>query len=147
MRIFSAIYTTLREITAPPQITPRCVLPTPAPKVKRQPPPKASTVIDLNVQYNTAGKPVSGEFGFHTESKEVDREGAVRYCTEADKQVLRDRGLLGFKKVQAQNENAKALWYAGESVGDAGKSLGLSDSWVEKRFAAFGSALLMERGE
>ena len=71
----------------------------------------------------------------------------MRYCTEYDKQVLRDRGLWGFKKVQAQNEKAKALWFSGDTVAEAADALGLSGSWMEKRYAAFSTALSMERGE
>lgn len=148
MSIFSTISAAFRELTAPPEIRPVCVLPMPAPKLpKAEKPKNVSTVIDTAVVYNKDGKPVSGLFDFHTQSKEADRQGAVRYCTAYDKQELQNRGLWGFKKVQTQNEKAKTLWFSGETVAAAAKSMGLSESWTEKRYAAFGTALSIERGE
>lgn len=147
MTLFKSIRAAIAELTAPPEIRPRCVLPMPAQRIPKAPKRPVSTVIDTDVQYNSAGKPVSGVFDFYVQSKEAERHGAVRYCTEYDKQVLRDRGLWGFKKVQAQNEKAKALWFSGDTVAEAADALGLSGSWMEKRYAAFSTALSMERGE
>jgi hypothetical protein len=125
----------------------RCVLPMPIQKqapaaVKKE--KKPTSVFDIDVQYNDRGNPVSGTFGFYTASVEADRKGAVRYCTGYDLQELQDRGLSGGKKVQAQNERCKALWFSGETVAGAMAEMKLSDSWIEKRFAAFSAALSAE---
>ncbi len=125
----------------------RCVLPMPIQKqapaaVKKE--KKPTSVFDIDVQYNDRGNPVSGTFGFYTASVEADRKGAVRYCTGYDLQELQDRGLSGGKKVQAQNERCKALWFSGETVAAAVSEMKLSDSWIEKRFAAFSAALSAE---
>lgn len=125
----------------------RCVLPMPIQKqapaaVKKE--KKPTSVFDIDVQYNDRGNPVSGTFGFYTASVEADRKGAVRHCTGYDLQELQDRGLSGGKKVQAQNERCKALWFSGETVAGAMAEMKLSDSWIEKRFAAFSAALSAE---
>jgi hypothetical protein len=125
----------------------RCVLPIPVQKqapaaVKKE--KKPTSVFDIDVQYNDRGNPVSGTFGFYTASLEADRKGAVRHCTGYDIQELEGRGLSGGKKVQAQNERCKALWFSGETVAGAMAEMKLSDSWIEKRFAAFSAALSAE---
>lgn len=125
----------------------RSILPLPVQKrapaaVKKE--KKPTSVFDIDVQYNDRGNPVSGTFGFYTASVEADRKGAVRHCTGYDKQELEDRGLSGGNKVQAQNEKCKALWFAGETVAAAMAEMKLSDSWIEKRFAAFSAALSAE---
>ena len=125
----------------------RCVLPMPIQKqalaaVKKE--KKQTSVFDIDVQYNDRGNPVSGTFGFYTASVEADRKGAVRHCTGYDLQELDGRGLGGGKKVQAQNERCKALWFSGETVAAAMAEMRLSDSWIEKRFAAFSAALSAE---
>jgi hypothetical protein len=125
----------------------RSILPLPVQKrapaaVKKE--KKPTSVFDIDVQYNDRGNPVSGTFGFYTASVEADRKGAVRHCTGYDKQELEDRGLSGGNKVQAQNERCKSLWFAGETVTAAMAEMKLSDSWIEKRFAAFSAALSAE---
>jgi len=125
----------------------RSILPLPAQKrapaaVKKE--KKPTSVFDIDVQYNDRGNPVSGTFGFYTASTEADRKGAVRHCTGYDLQELQDRGLSGGNKVQAQNERCKSLWFAGETVAAAMAEMKLSDSWIEKRFAAFSAALSAE---
>ena len=132
----------------------RCVLPMPVQKqtpaaVKKE--KKPTSVFDIDVQYNDRGNPVSGTFGFYTASTEADRKGAVRHCTGYDLQELQDRGLSGGNKVQAQNERCKALWFSGETVAGAMaemklSGMPLSESWIEKRFAAFSAALSAESG-
>lgn len=125
----------------------RCVLPLPVQKsapqaVKKE--KKPTSVFDIDVQYNDRGNPVSGTFGFYTASVEADRKGAVRHCTGYDQRELQDRGLSGGNKVRAQNERCKALWFSGETVAAAMAEMRLSDSWIEKRFAAFSAALSAE---
>lgn len=125
--------------TKPEQVRGICYLPPkPAPKAYVPPPPPTPSIyeIDKDRQF----------FGFHMKEA-ASREGAVKHCTQYDKDALRTRLLWGGKKVVSQNEACKALWYAGESVADACKTIGLSDSWVEKRFAAFGAALSLELRE
>lgn len=139
-----------KDVLAGTEETPirgRSILPLPVQKrapaaVKKE--KKPTSVFDIDVQYNDRGNPVSGTFGFYTASVEADRKGAVRHCTGYDKQELEDRGLSGGNKVQAQNEKCKALWFAGETVAAAMAEMKLSDSWIEKRFAAFSAALSAE---
>ncbi len=140
----------IKDVWNGPEETPirgRSILPIPAQKrapaaVKKE--KKPTSVFDIDVQYNDRGNPVSGTFGFYAASTEADRKGAVRHCTGYDKQELEDRGLSGGNKVQAQNEKCKALWFAGETVAAAMAEMKLSDSWIEKRFAAFSAALSAE---
>ncbi len=140
----------IKDVWAGPEELPirgRSILPLPVQKraqaaVKKE--KKPTSVFDIDVQYNDRGNPVSGTFGFYTASTEADRKGAVRHCTGYDLQELQDRGLSGGNKVQAQNEKCKALWFAGETVAAAMAEMKLSDSWIEKRFAAFSAALSAE---
>ena len=140
----------VKDVWNGPETTPirgRSILPLPVQKrapaaVKKE--KKPTSVFDIDVQYNDRGNPVSGTFGFYTASVEADRKGAVRHCTGYDKQELEDRGLSGGNKVQAQNERCKSLWFAGETVAAAMAEMKLSDSWIEKRFAAFSAALSAE---
>ncbi len=115
-----------------------CVLPAPPEARKRPDAPKVKRegVFTINEETRT--------FGFRDE-KEAAREGAVSTITGNDLHFLRERGLWGGKKVQAQNIAAKLAWHSGETVGECARSLGLSESWVEKRFAAFSAALSDER--
>lgn len=115
-----------------------CVLPAPQESRKRPDAPKVKRegVFTINEETRT--------FGFRDE-KEAAREGAVSTLTGYDLSVLRQRSLWGGKKVQSQNATAKVAWHNGETVGECARSLGLSESWVEKRFAAFSAALSDER--
>lgn len=88
--------------------------------------------------------PERQHFGFHLNSDGTEREGAENWLTGFDKQVIAERDLSGGKKVTAQNERCKTLWCEGETVAQCTKTMRLSGSWVEKRFAAFGAALNQE---
>lgn len=139
------IYRLLTAAPAQPKAV--CVLPPPPPprekgtKAKKEP-----GVYDIEVKYNERGAAVSGTFGF-LDDKEAEREGAVNWLTNYDKAALKERGVWGGKKVVMQNETCKKRWAIGDSVGDCARQMNLSDSWVEKRYAAFGAALSEERGE
>ena len=116
-----------------------CVLPAPpAPRPKAMPAPKVSGVFVENAETRT--------FGFRHE-RETDRAGAVPGLTGYDREILSNRGLWGGRAVIEQNRAAKVAWHNGETVAQCAAVLRKSDSWVEKRFAAFGSALLAEAGE
>lgn len=143
--------TAFREIltyltAAPAQPKGLSVLPPPpAPKEKGKAKEKEPGVYDISVTYNERGAPVSGTFGFR-DDREAEREGAVNWLTNFDKSALQERGVWGGKKVVAQNATCKKRWVLGDNVGDCARYMKLSDSWVEKRFAAFGAALSEEKG-
>lgn len=136
--IWEAITSILRS--SPPANRLLCVLPKPAVRVAK----------------GTAKKPVASiyeidperkHYGFHLESRETEREGAERWLTGLDRAELEQRSLGGGKKVIAENEKAKAAWAGGDTVVECAKTLRLSESWVEKRFAAFSAALSTERSQ
>lgn len=82
-------------------------------------------------------------YGFRMD-KESDRKGAAPHLTGYDVRTLKERGLYGGKQVQAQNITCKRMWHGGESVSGAAAQMRLSESWVEKRFACFSTALSEE---
>ena len=134
MNLFEAIAAIKKPLTR----SEGCVLPMPKPKPVPVQKPKAHTSIyEIDPERN--------HFGFHID-KEAGREGAVKWLTAYDRQTLDERDLWGGKKVQAQNATAKRLWHDGESTAEAARQMRLSESWVEKRFAAFSSALSEEKG-
>lgn len=86
------------------------------------------------------------QFGFRSD-KEASREGAVKWLTNYDKSELQSRSLFGkTKEVFAQNATCKERWALGDSVAECARHMALSDSWIEKRYAAFSTALSSERG-
>lgn len=114
-----------------------CLPPKPItiPKAKTVAPPPVSSMFEIDREKNF--------YGFHMDNPE-SREGAVRHLTEYDKSILKEREAWGKQKVVAQNEIAKGLWYAGESIADACRTMGYSKSWMEKRYWAFVAALSQE---
>lgn len=132
MRLFDAILETVK----PAMVKPVCILPIQAAKPEPVKKPKPiPSIYDIDQERR--------EYGFHIE-KMADREGAVKYLTGYDRRTLEQRDLWGGKGVQAQNAKAKALWHGGETAGEAARQMGLSESWVEKRFASFSTALSEE---
>lgn len=117
-----------------PEISALCVLPAPPaarPKAP-PPPPKQPGVFVIDDETRT--------FGFRHD-KEADRLGAVPHLTDEDCAELKSRDLWGKKKVITQNQTAKRHWHDGHTVGETAHAMGLSESWVEKRFAVFGATL------
>lgn len=116
-----------------------CVLP--APKQRQAAPPKPPPA-DLYVidEYRN-------EFGFHTATAINQNKGSIPGLTGYDIDLLKERTLWGKKGVVAKNEQCKAHWHSGKTVKESATMLSLSPSWVEKRFAAFGTALSQEAGD
>lgn len=141
---FREIFTYLTAAPAQPKAV-SVLPPPPPPKVKGAKPKKEPGVYDIDVRYDPKGRAVSGTFGF-LDDKEAEREGAVSWLTNFDKAALKERGIWGGKKVIAQNETCKKRWAEGDGVGDCARFMRLSESWVEKRYAAFGAALSVEKG-
>lgn len=134
--MFTSLFNSLFAIDAPRAV---CVLPDPvAAKPKAPAAQKPPSVFVVNEETKT--------FGFR-DDKEAARDGAVPHLTEHDRAALEERGIWGGKKVVKQNATAKTAWHDGKTVGQCAAAMGLSESWVEKRYAAFGAALLDERGE
>jgi hypothetical protein len=144
LQAFREIFTLLTAAPAQPKAV-SVLPPPPVPKAKGAKQVKEPGVYDIDVRYNERGAPVSGTFGFR-DDKEAEREGAVSWLTEFDKAALKERGVWGGKKVIAQNTTCKKRWMEGDNVGDCARFMRLSESWVEKRYAAFGAALSDERG-
>jgi hypothetical protein len=136
MNFLLDIWTIIR--TDPKEVRGVCYLPAPPPrKAKRKEPERVASIYDIDKDRKF--------FGFHMDDP-ANREGATKWCTEYDIEALKDRQIWGGKKVVSQNETCKSLWYAGESVADTARTMGLSGSWVEKRFGAFSAALSEEKG-
>lgn len=134
--MFTSFINSLFAIDAPRAV---CVLPDPvAAKPKAPAAAKEPGVFEINRETRT--------FGFRHD-KEATRDGAVPHLTAYDRAALEERGLWGGRKVINQNAAAKKSWHDGDTVGECAKTIQRSDSWVEKRFGAFGAALLDERGE
>jgi hypothetical protein len=130
---FKDIWTIIQ--TDPATVKGVCFLPPPpAPVVKVAPPAPPPSVFVIDQDRN--------HYGFRMD-KDSDREGAVKWLTGLDGQILKDRK-LGSKK--NANAECKAFWFTGETVAEVVRLMRYSPSWVEKRFAAFSSALLQEKG-
>lgn len=113
-----------------------CYLPPPvAPRAKTKAPKAEPTIYAINEEQNF--------YGFRMDPTE-NREGATAWLTTYDNEALQERGLSGGKKVVNQNQACKRHWYGCDSVADAAKVMGLSGSWIEKRFAVFSAALSVE---
>lgn len=129
-----------------------CVLPMPVIKITVEAPPPPTDMYEINVQKNRDGKAVSGEFGFHTATAILQSEGSTPHLTQWDVSELNARGFWGNEKTKigrttnAHNARAKTEWHSGLSAAQIGGVLRLSDSWAEKRCAAFQHALSLERG-
>ena len=82
----------------------------------------------------------------------ADREGAEKWLTNFDIDHLKQRNEWGDPKskrgraANARNLTCKIHWANLMSVDECAKQMGLSDSYVEKKYAAFSAALLEERG-
>jgi hypothetical protein len=118
----------------------QCVLPQPVQKAKAvKAPPKSDSYIE-NKDTNT--------FGFNRTTATAQSDGAVSHLTGYDKDVLKDRGYWSItKSVTARNAEAKKHWYAGKTRKEAARLVGVSESWIEKRFGSFTTALSMEQTE
>jgi len=114
-----------------------CVLPVPK---KRFEAPKQEAAPDMYVIDEA-----KAEFGFHSATAQRQANGGCPELTSHDITLLRERDLWGKNKtLNAQNATAKKCWHSGKSEKEAGVILGKSESWVEKRYGTFSTALLQE---
>lgn len=91
---------------------------------------------------------VRQEFGFHTATAIIQAEGSSPLLTDFDIQILKDRGYFGkTKQVLIQNERAKEAWHKGATEREAAALVGVGESWIEKRYGTFSTALSVERGQ
>lgn len=87
-------------------------------------------------------------WGFHTATAINQNDGAVPELTGYDVTLLKERGYWGKgKTVAARNASCKRMWHNGETERATATSLGVSESWVEKRFGTFATALSQELAE
>ncbi len=114
-----------------------CALPTPKVAVKVPKAPETPDVYIINKDTAT--------FGFNKTTASFQADGAVPELTEYDVELLIERGYWGKDKVQSQNIKCKKMWVSGDEQKEAGIALGLSPSWVEKRYGTFAAALQIEK--
>lgn len=75
-------------------------------------------------------------------AKAARQKRGIKQLTDVDIEILSDRDLWGkVSKVRAQNATCKAHWHNGLDESECAANMALSKSWVEKRYAAFNSAL------
>jgi hypothetical protein len=117
-----------------------CVLPTPR---KRYEAPKQDAAPDMFVIDEDRR-----HFGFHSATAQRQENGGAPDLTGYDVTLLRERDLWGKNKaMHAQNATAKKCWHGGKTEKEAAVILGKSESWIEKRYGTFSTALLQETSE
>lgn len=129
----------LLSLLTPPAQRSLCLLPPPpqTEKQKKGQAPKAqSDAYLINEATNT--------FGFRSAS-DAARTGAETWLTGFDKSVLHQKELTGGYEVMQSNAKAKERWALGDSVAECARAVNRSESWVQKRYAAFSAALSKER--
>ncbi len=115
-----------------------CVLPAPIVVEKR---PKAAIVADAFLE-----REETNTWGFRSATAQRQNDGSVPGLTHHDIALLKERGYWGGRPVQTKNAKAKALWHSGKSEKECAVSLGVGESWVEKRYGTFSTALTIEKG-
>lgn len=123
---------TLQELAAG-----TCALPAPKAAVKA---PKAEKQADAYLEDKDANR-----WAFNIATASFQTEGSIPELTSFDVDLLIDRGYWGGKKVQAQNQKCKKMWHNGETPTATAAALGLSESWVDKRYGTFAAALSDEK--
>lgn len=106
---------------------------------KQEPAPDMYTIDDVTQTY-----------GFHSATAIRQNNGGVPELTGYDVELLMERNLWGTGKNKAlhgKNATCKKCWHGGKTEKEAGVILGFSESWVEKRYGTFSSALLIESAE
>lgn len=124
-----------------------CVLPPPLPARRPKPVevPKPSDMYLIDQATNS--------YGFHQATAVQQRRGAVETLTQTDIAQLVLRGVWSedtAKKAKVSRANTAALkahWAKGAMPAQIESLMGLSESWAEKRFAAFEAALKIDGGE
>lgn len=114
-----------------------CLLPPPKERQKAPSQPKAADIYEIDKGKN--------EFGFHFATAQIQNDGARPELTEWDFEELKARELWGNEKTARGHKNkrgiktnqdnarAKSAWYTGGNAAEIAKSVGLGDSWAEKR--------------
>lgn len=116
-----------------------CVLPMPAARKEAPKQPKAVDLFVIDKDRNV--------FGFNSATAVRQTEGSVPALTQYDIDLLVDREYWGKgKEVQNKNARCKQMWHSGSSEQETASALGVGESWVEKRFGTFATALSMEQG-
>lgn len=136
MNWLKQLFTTPTAPTLSELATGLCVLPVPKQVVKI---PKVEKQPDAYIE-----REETNTWGFRSATASHQQEGSVPELTAFDVELLTERGYWGGKKVIGQNAKAKEMWHGGKTELEAAKALGLSESWVEKRYGTFGEALKQE---
>ena len=138
------LFDTIRDIINPPELTLQqlsvgmCVLP-PRRVVETKKAAKATDLYVIDEQHNV--------FGFNQNTASRQTEGSTADLTGFDIRLLEDRQYWGGRAVREKNARCKAMWHNGDTEKECAASLGVSESWVEKRFGTFGSALIEEQSQ
>lgn len=138
-----------------PCFLPSPVKPKPVERTKRETPKQQNDAYLHDKETNT--------WAFRNDSTagvlNNDKDGAVPTLTANDKAVLESQKLWGSERtatgkvnksgVEANEANAKAkrVWYDGGGAAEIAKATGKSESWGEKRHAAFCAALALDMGD
>lgn len=145
MNFFAAVRI-VQFILNPPKLTIQelatglCALPMPKQRIEAPKKAKAADLFVINEERN--------EFGFNFASSTRQDVGGVSDLTGYDVRLLKERGYWGKgKDVQSKNAACKSAWHGGRSEAECAVSLGVSESWVEKRYGTFATALLEEEGQ
>lgn len=119
-----------------------CVLPAPR---KRHEAPKQEAAPDLYVIDEA-----KAEFGFHSATAQRQANGGVPELTSHDITLLMERGYWGAPKnkdLHSKNATCKKCWHGGKTDKEAAVITGRDESWVQKRYGTFATALLQETSE
>lgn len=123
-----------------------CVLPMPPPPQPRRAAQKPKETASDMFLIDEATQ----SYGFRTASAVQQRSGASPELSGLDVEELDLRGIWSdawtkvAKTSRTNTARAKALWADGKMVAEIATLMGLSESWVEKRAAAFEAALKRE---
>ena len=132
-----------------------CVLPPMVVRAKAVKQPEQRDLYEIDVQKNEKENAVSGVFGFNTAKAIIQNDGAVPDLTAFDIDELKSRRptLWGLERTtkgretNANNLKAKGVWSRGGSAKEMATATRNSESWAEKRRAAFEAALKEENNK
>lgn len=119
-----------------------CALPAPKKRYEAPKQEEAPDMYTINEATQT--------FGFHSATAQKQSNGGIPELTGYDVTLLRERDLWGGLKnklMHGKNATCKKCWHNGDTEKEAGVILGKSESWVEKRYGTFSTALLLETAE
>ena len=138
LSILRSIFATPKAPTLSELAEGTCALPAPKVMVKV---PNAEKLPDAYLE-----RKETNTWAFNSSKAIQHNEGSVPELTVFDVTLLEEQGFWGkSKQVRIQNEKCKLHWHNGDAAPAVALKLGLSESWVNKRFWIFGAALSAEK--